>query len=158
VSVTRRTLQYADLDAVIADAELLLTKGYDKTGNWDLAQCCLHLTQWLTFPIEGFPKPPLPIRMMLWMMKVTIGRPKLNKYLAEKAFPTGKPTIPETVYQTGGDPKEAVAKLNAAVRKFQAHKGDVHPSPLFGSMTKDECTRLQLVHCAHHLSFLVPKM
>ena len=26
-----------------------------------------------------------------------------------------------------------------------------------GKMTKDEAEKLQLVHCAHHLSFLVPK-
>jgi len=122
-----------------------------------LSQVCLHLAQWLTFPIDGFPRPPLPIRALLWTMKVTVGRPKLNKYLADKAFPAGKPTMPETVAKPGGDPVDAVAKLRAAVRKFQAHAGDVYPSPLFGTMTKDECTRLQLVHCAHHLSFLVPK-
>jgi hypothetical protein len=28
---------------------------------------------------------------------------------------------------------------------------------LFGTMTKDQALRLQLVHGNHHLSFLVPK-
>jgi hypothetical protein len=43
------------------------------------------------------------------------------------------------------------------VERLKAHTGAIIPSPFFGPMSKDECVGLQLVHCAHHLSFLVPK-
>ena len=38
-----------------------------------------------------------------------------------------------------------------------AYRTDLGPSPLFGKMSRDELTRLHLIHCAHHLSFLTPK-
>ncbi len=54
----RRQLRFNDLDEVVRDAETLLAKGYQKAGNWDLAQCCKHLAEWMRFPVEGFPKAP----------------------------------------------------------------------------------------------------
>ena len=57
--IERRKLTFASLDEVAADAENLLAKGYDKAGNWDLAQVAGHVAEWMRFPIEGFPKPPI---------------------------------------------------------------------------------------------------
>ncbi len=156
MTVTRRALTFNTLDEVVADAENLLATGYERAGKWDLAQVCDHVAEWMRFPVQGFPKAFLPIRLILWMMKVTIGRKKFEGYLATKSFPAGKPTMPETVFKAGGDPLAAVAKLKQSVEALQNYKGEVHPSPLFGKMTYDECVRMQLVHCAHHLSFLVP--
>ena len=153
----RRELRFDSLDDVVRDAEHLLAVGYDRAGNWDLAQCCTHLAEWMRFPIDGFPKPPLPIRALLWVARHTVGKAKFREYVGGGRMPTGKPTMPQTVAAPGGDAAAAVVKLRQAVERFKAHAGDVHPSPLFGAMNKDEATRLQLVHCAHHLSFLVPR-
>ena len=157
MTVTRRTLKFDSLDAVVRDAESLLANGYDKAGNWDLAQVCNHLADWLRFPVEGFPKAPAPIRAMLWVMKKTVGRKKLLHYIATGSFPAGQPTMPQTVHSAEGDATAAVALLKTNVDRFQAFTGEIIPSPLFGPMTKDEAVQMQLVHCAHHLSFLVPK-
>jgi hypothetical protein len=153
--IERRKLSFTSLDEVVPDAENLLAKGYERAGNWDLAQVCSHLADWMRFPIDGF-EVPLFIRPFLWMMKVTVGKAKLRKYLAE-GMPAGKPTMPSTVAVSGGDPAAAIAKLKESVERFKAHTGPIHPSPLFGAMDKDTAMRLQLVHCAHHLSFLVPR-
>ena len=153
----RRQLQFNALDEIVPDAENLLAKGYAKAGNWDLAQVCGHLAEWLRFPVEGFPKAPAPIRAVFWVMRKTIGRRKLLTYITERSFPAGKPTMPETVMPPGGDPREAMEKLRKGVETLKAYTGTIVPSPLFGAMTKDEAVRMQLVHAAHHLSFLVPK-
>ena len=152
----RRELRFDNLGQAVADAETLLAKGYEKTGNWSLSQVCDHMTDWLTFPLDGFPKAPFPISTMLWVMKKTVGRKKFESYLASRSFPAGKPTMPQTVHAAGDDVK-SVAKLKAAVERFQKFDGPIVPSPLFGAMTKDEATQMQCVHLAHHLSFLVPK-
>jgi hypothetical protein len=152
----RRKLAFASLGEVVADAENLLAKGYDKAGNWDLAQVCGHLAEWMRFPIDGFPKLPLFLRPLFWLFRNTVGEAKRLKYTAE-GMPAGKPTMPQTVGQPGGDPAAAVAELKKTAALFAAHTGPIHPSPLFGAMNKDEALRLQLVHCAHHLSFLVPR-
>jgi hypothetical protein len=156
MAVERRKLTFTTLEDVAEDAENLLAKGYDQAGNWDLAQVAGHLAEWLRFPIEGFPKPPLLIKPMLWLMKVTAGKKMLEKILADGFTPGGR-TMPETVPPSGGNAAEAVGRLRSAVEGWKAHTGDVHPSPLFGAMTKETGLALQLKHAAHHLSFLVPK-
>jgi hypothetical protein len=153
----RRALAFNDLDEVVRDAENLQANGYEKAGNWDLAQVAGHLADWMRFPVEGFPRSPLPIRLMLGLIRKTVGRKKLLGYLSDKSFPAGKPTMPQTVPPPGGDPREAIGKLRASVDRLKGYAGPIVPSPLFGPMTKDEAVRMQLVHAAHHLSFLVPK-
>ena len=153
---TRRDLRFDQIGQAVADAENLLAKGYEKTGNWSLSQVCDHMTDWLTYPLDGFPKAPFPISAMLWVMKKTVGRKKFESYLTTRSFPAGKPTMPQTVHATGDD-AESVARLKKAAARFEQHTGPIVPSPLFGAMTKDEATQMQCVHLAHHLSFLVPK-
>jgi hypothetical protein len=153
----RRELRFDSLDDVVRDAEQLLAKGYDKAGNWDLAQACGHLANWMSYPLDGFPRPPLPIRLLLAVMRNTVGKRELRRVLDSGRMPAGGPTVRESVPPAGGDAAAAVARLRTAAERFRDHPGPVHPSPLFGALTKDEATRLQLVHCAHHLSFLIPK-
>ncbi len=152
----RRTLTFHSLDAAAADAERLYAVGYEKAGNWDLAQVAGHLANWMSYPIDGFPKAPLPVRMVLSVVRTTLGRKMFEKYMAE-GMPAGKPTMTQSVPPEGGDPATAVANMKAAANRFDAYTGELHPSPVFGQLTKEEAFKLQLVHCAHHLSFLIPK-
>jgi hypothetical protein len=154
----RRALQFHDLDEVAREVQRLHTGGYDQVGRWDLAQVCNHLADWMSFPQAGFPQAgPLPVRAMLWSLRNTVGRRMLRKILARQAMPPGGATIRETVHPPGGDESGAVERLRSTVRRFRAHAGPWHPSPLFGELTGDEWEQLQLVHCAHHLSFLIPR-
>lgn len=156
MTVTRRTLTFNTLDEVLADVERLQVKGYTATGKWDLAQVCQHLAEWVRFPVQGFPKMNPVFGLIFWMLRKTVGRKKLEGYLANKSFPAGKPTMPATVFPPGMAAQKATELLHASVVALQQHTGPVYPSPLFGAMTYDECVQMQLIHCAHHLSFLVP--
>jgi Protein of unknown function (DUF1569) len=154
--IERRKLKFATLDEAVADAESLLTKDYDRAGNWDLAQVAGHLADWMRFPLDGFPKVPLFIRPILWTVRTISGKQML-KTILEHGFTPGTRTVGETVPQPGGDPAAAVAILKETAGRWKTHPGNVHPSPLFGAMTRDTALQLQLVHCSHHLSFLIPK-
>jgi hypothetical protein len=154
---TRRRLSFVALDDVVRDAENLLAKGYDRAGNWDLAQVCSHLAAWMRFPMDGFPKVPLVLRPVVWLVRATVGKKMRAKVLAE-GFSTGGRTMPQTVPAPGGDATASVAQLKEDAERLKAFTGPIHPSPLFGAMTKDEAVQLQLKHCEHHLSFLVPKV
>jgi hypothetical protein len=154
---TRRDLTFATLDDVTRDAENLLARGYDRAGNWDLSQCCGHLTEWMRYPLDGYPKVPLVFAPVMWLTKATLGKGMLKKILSTGKFDAGGRTLKQTVPAPGGDDAAAVAKLRETVERFKAHAGPFHPSPLFGQMTRDEWVRLNLAHTAHHLSFLVPR-
>ena len=68
------------------------------------------------------------------------------------------PTMPSTVKEFNGcSVEDAIKGLEKAVGNFESHKGEYVPSPLFGQMTREQALELQLVHSAHHLSFLLPK-
>ena len=153
----RRELDFGDLDAVDSDLKSLQARGYLQVGRWDLAQVCGHLGEWMRFPLDGFPKPPIPVRLMLWSMRLTVGRRLLRKTLQARSMPSGGHTLPETVPPPGGDEPAAVERFRQVLRRFRAHDGRFHPSPLFGEMDRETLTQLQLIHCAHHLSFLVPR-
>lgn len=152
----RRPLRFDSLAEVVRDAENLLANGYDKAGNWDLAQCANHLAYWLTCPIDGFGKAPLVAQAFLWFARNTVGPGQLKKILAN-GFPPGGMTDPASVKPSDGNDAAAVQKLKTAVARFEAHDGPIVPSPFFGPMDKDTNRKLQQVHCAHHLSFLIPK-
>ncbi|VTT97661.1 Uncharacterized protein OS=Leptonema illini DSM 21528 GN=Lepil_0134 PE=4 SV=1: DUF1569 [Gemmataceae bacterium] len=154
--VERRKLSFASLDEVVAEAENLLARGYDRAGNWDLAQVAGHLANWLSYPVEGFPKVPLVLRPVVWLVRTTAGKRMRDGVLAN-GFAPGTRTVPETVPAAGGDAAAAVARLREAVERLKAHAGPIVPSPLFGPMDKDTAVRLQLRHCEHHLGFLTAK-
>jgi hypothetical protein len=153
MSTERRPLQFNNLDQVVQDLDQLLTVGYTKVGNWDLAQTCRHLDDWLRFSLDGYPKAPAPIRLMIWLMKVTIGRRQFKVC----GFRDRLPTIPETVHSADLESdSDAAQRLAETISRFESTSGPIQPSPLYGPLTYDEATQLHLIHCAHHLRFLKP--
>ena len=157
MTTRRRQLRFATLDEAVRDAEHLLSKGYDRVGNWDLAQCCHHLAVLMAYPIDGFPKFRFPLSVACWLLKHTVASGQLQKVLDCGAWPTGTPTDKRTVQSAGGSDAEAVARLGRAVERLLAHEGPLRPSPLFGMLDKETLVKLHRVHTAHHLSFLLPR-
>ena len=153
----REKLEFERLDDAVVHIESLLENGYEPLGKWNLAQCCEHLNYWITFPMDGFPNPGPVMGTVLWLMKLTVGKSQLRSIL-ENGFKDGVPTMPATVANSEGtDDRESFKKLRASVQRFNDHNGAIFPSPLFGEMTKEVATRLQLRHFEHHLSFLMSR-
>lgn len=155
--MAQRQLQFQALDDVASDIDVLLAAGYTKVGNWNLSQVCGHLDQWMGFAMDGFPKPPFPINAVLWTMKMTVGK-KLLRQILTSGFKPGGPTMPQTVPEAGStDDETAVRAFKETLSRFASYTGPIHPSPLYGQLDRDTAVQLQLAHCAHHLSFLLPK-
>ena len=153
----RRTVKFESLDAAVNEAELLLASGYDKTAQWNLGQVCGHLANWLSYPMDGFPKAPPPIRLMLWMARHSVGPGMLKKVLATGDMGTGKPTMPQSIPNPDADDRDGVAKYRAMVERANRFAGTPLPSPLFGPMDRETWVKLNCVHAAHHLAYLTPK-
>jgi hypothetical protein len=95
---------------------------------------------------------------MFWIARHTIGPRQLKKILDAKAFPSGGPTMPATVFPPEKcSDEEAVRQLGATVDRVNHHAGPLHASPLFGKLDRQTHIQLQLIHAAHHLGHLVPK-
>jgi hypothetical protein len=153
----RRALRFDSIEEVSREAETLLEQGYTRGGNWRLSQVALHLRDWLRYPIHGYPRMPLLLRPIMWTVRVTMGGRSLRKIIESGRMPQGGPTLPQTVHAATADESPAVNELKQAVDEWKNHRGPIHPSPVFGAWDYETATKLQLIHCAHHLSFLIPK-
>ena len=153
----KRKLKFNDLDEMMAEVRSLRENGYISNGNWTLGQCCGHVANWMSYPLDGFPVPPLPIRMMFWVMKKTVVPGMKRKILAE-GFKGGMMTAPESVpKQDETSDQQGVDQLQEIVDRVVAHEGTFHPSPLFGETDKEMHVKVTLLHAEHHLGYLEPK-
>lgn len=151
-----RKLSFDSLDSAIQDAEQLLSSGYETVGNWNLVQVCGHLENWLSYPMNGFPKMDLPADATSDPEAAEAGKVTLNNILSN-GFPNGVPTLPDTIPLADSvSEKAALGRLREVVEQFNEFEGDIVASPFFGVMDKATTLSLQLRHFAHHLGFLIP--
>jgi hypothetical protein len=146
----RRQLVFDDARSVAQDVDMLLARGCTPIAHWDLSECCDHLTKALEWSIA----PPDPMATV--SLSAQAPRETLLSILDTKSMPTGV-RHPNTIDPRRGDPSEAVERLKTALERVMSFNGDFQPHPFFGRMSADEWRRLHLIHCAHHLSFQVPK-
>jgi hypothetical protein len=145
-----RTLNFASFDEVIAEVNRLHSIGYTKAGQWDLAQVCDHLGYFMEAGLEGA-KFKVP-----WLIKKLFGKMVLNRMLRDKAMPRGKFTPHKPLPPSGQDEAAAIARFLRTLQRFASHPGEYVESPFFGHVPPEQCRELQLIHCRHHLGFLIP--
>ena len=145
-TTVRRPLDFRSPAEVVADAEHL-RRGYVRSGNWTLPQACWHLRAWADSLAARPMSEPTP--------EMLARRPLLDAIMAGAPLPDGRPALDELLPPaTAGDAD--VEAFLALMRDRQQHPPGPAMHRLWGPLTAAEHARLTLVHCGHHLSFLVP--
>jgi hypothetical protein len=143
----RRTgLRFEDIEAVVADLATL-RRGCERAGNWSLAQACWHLRNAIEATIRPTTQPATPAQQA--------ARARLDAVFAGGAMPSGIPA-PESITPPAKCTEAEVDALVAALRRVAGFTGPAADHPMFGPLTPAEYLKLNLIHCAHHLSHLVP--
>ena len=146
-----RKLQFANLQAASDEAQSLLQSGYDRCGNWSLAQICRHLRLVQDPSIDGYPR---------WMSLFAFLRPVMRRTLLPRLMqgnsPIGIPTSPVFVPPAELDDADEVLLFHRSVDRFKSHQGNYAAHPGFGRMDRDALETLHAAHAAHHLRFLKP--
>jgi hypothetical protein len=147
----RRPLRLPDLDAVVREAESLLASGYTRGGAWGLGQNAEHLARAIEQSMDGYPSLlPAPVRWLIrWMA--------LGKILRHEVITRKVPAPPYMRPADGVEDRAGVERLRAAVARFNAHAGPLHPSPAFGKLTREQWREVHVWHSEHHLSHLHPR-
>ncbi|WP_165251143.1 DUF1569 domain-containing protein [Paludisphaera soli] len=147
----RRELHFQHFDEISADLDRLL-KGHDSVGGWSLGQILDHLATVTRRTLEAPADSPQAKDLSL----------RVSDAQRDQVFATGK--LPEGIPLPGTlgapedcDPSEAADRLRAALADFEASPGPAAPHRLFGPLSKDQWRRLIGIHCAHHLSFAIPR-
>ncbi|WP_165222316.1 DUF1569 domain-containing protein [Aquisphaera insulae] len=144
----RRTLNFTSLDEIMPEVERL-QKGCTTVGAWSLGQICQHLAT-VARRVVDHPAVATP-DTSLWVspeQKASVFR--------SRQIPEGLPAPSEVLPGAEVDTPHAVESLRSAIAHFQASDGPKIPHRFFGYLTRDEWVQLQCIHCAHHLSFLIP--
>jgi hypothetical protein len=136
---------------VLAYAERLHRNGYERTGKWDLAQVLDHLTYFMKGSLDGYTfKVP-------WIIKALLGKFVLRRILSQKRMKRGVFTPQKPLPVPGGDEAAALERFRETLHRTVNHQGEFQPSPFFGQLTREESLELNLIHCRHHLGYLIPK-
>ena len=145
---TRRDLSYANEDEVIADVEKL-RRGHVRLGAWTFDQICWHLEQGVRYRMAPPPHPPNTPEQ-----DARVG--VLKQVLASGKLP-GNIVAPDPMVPPKDPGPHAVDSFLQSMREFKAFPGPIAPHRIFGKLRDEgDARRLNLIHCAHHLSYLVP--
>ncbi|HEX2837719.1 MAG TPA: DUF1569 domain-containing protein [Phycisphaerales bacterium] len=152
-----RVLRFESMADVLADAERIAASDragtLRRTGNWTAAQAMNHVSAFMEYPYDGYPKelstPPWFVRVILKLMK--------NKYM-KGPLPKGVkiPKIPGgTVGATDGPIDAAMVRFKKAAARLKASAPTV-ANPIFGPMSHEEWVQLHCRHAELHFGYLHP--
>ena len=152
MSVRRRDLVFPQLSDASSDVRQLRSVGYELVGNWSLAQILEHLSKSLEMAIvrPDF-KMNFLIRPIFKMMLLPMMRRGKPMGMTVKVPPTLAPS-------DNLDEAAAAEKFHAMIANLSDPNTEFQPfNPLMGKLTRDQWLVMQRWHCAHHLSYAVPK-
>jgi hypothetical protein len=144
----RRLIRYANEDEAIADVERL-RKGYTQIGGWSLPQMAWHLNLAVRARMKPGPHPPDSPEQIA-------RRPMAQHVLSMNGYLPDGITAPEPMQPPADAPDTSVDDLITALRELKGYTAEIAPHRLFGRLPDADARRLNLIHCAHHLSYLVP--
>jgi hypothetical protein len=143
----RRQLSFNSEDEVIADVQRL-RRGCVQHGGWSLPQMCAHLDKSVQSRMRPGPFPPNTPEQ-------DAREPQFRGILVSGRLPDGI-AAPDTMMPPPQCGEDAIDALLATLTTFKRFPGPIAPHRLFGQLSDADARRLNLIHCAHHLSYLTP--
>jgi hypothetical protein len=144
----RRSISYQSFQEIMPDVDRLLN-GHTTVGRWSMAQICRHVATVMRRVVDlpaSTPHDPSQL----------VSDEQKRQVFESNMIPESLPGPPELMPPERLDVHQEVEGLRHAIAHYTASPGPVIKHRLFGKLSKDEWDRLQLMHAAHHLSFVVP--
>lgn len=152
----RRKLRFDTLAALRTDLEQLETAhragSLRHTGNWLPGRNLAHLAAFANYAFDGYPmrSPPWFIRLLVKGRKDTYIRGTMPLGVRIPGVAGGTVGADDVPFDEG------LARLRAALDRLE-RTAPTRPNPLFGPLTHEEWTQMQLRHAELHLGFLHPR-
>ncbi|MDQ3438916.1 MAG: DUF1569 domain-containing protein [Planctomycetota bacterium] len=147
MSDARRQLKFDNEDEVIAEVHRL-RRGYVEAGAWSLPRMCAHLDKAVQFRMQPGPFPP--------NTREQDGRKdQVRGILASGKLPEGI-VAPDAMLPPDHCGDESIDGFIATLELYKRFPGPTAPHRIFGHLAEPDARRLNLIHCAHHLSYLTP--
>ncbi len=146
----RRTLHFKSVDDILRDAEEITSGEVRHLGNWTPGKILKHIAITMDNSVDGVDfKAPLLIRIFARLMKKSFlnNTMKSGFQMPEKMKPHFSPPDDVSI-------EEGLTALREAIERYKSAT-DLQPSPVLGSLTRDEYDKLHMRHAEMHLSFIV---
>ncbi len=148
----RRKIDLQDLNGVLDEVKRLHDGGYDRAGNWNLSEILSHCGQFMEYSLEGFDfKAPLP--PLIGLLKPLLRKVILSRRSIQAGFKNPEPLDPDV----HGSEQDMIDWFTPILRRVRDQTAAFHPSPLFGKLTPLQWRDMHVIHCSHHLGFLIPR-
>lgn len=119
----------------------------EPSAGWPWARVLEHCAQSIEYSIDGFP------RLKPGFIRATVGRIVARRFLSRGALSHDlQAEIPGASALAEDDPTHALARLQRAVERFEAHDGQLADHFIFGRVDKADYDRLHAMHIENHLS------
>ena len=143
-----RELDFATEDDAIAEVERLRRGCSPVAGKWTLEQACWHLNAAVLYRMKQGPFPPNTSEQ-------DSRAGALQQVLTSGKLPPGI-NAPDDMIPPAESDARAVDALITSLKQLRDYKGKIAPHRIFGHLSDADARRLNLIHCAHHLSKLAP--
>lgn len=144
----RRSLSFEELSQVVPEV-LRLGAGCRTVSRWSFAQICQHLANSFNGSIDG-------LDLSRHRFKRFFIAKSMLRYTLRYGIPTNYTVDPNIEPPPDVDLADAIEALSRAVERYRGHRGPLQAHPLFGKMPRHVWDRVHCIHCAHHLSFVLP--
>jgi hypothetical protein len=145
---SRRKVEFASLQDILADAERMSGGNVRTLGNWSTDQIFAHLAKSMQGSIDGSKfTAPWYFRLIGLLMK---------KRMLKGPMPPGFQLPPDAARELVPGPKsteEGLSELHAAIARLERESKHA-PNAVLGKLTKEEWDQLHCTHAALHMSFL----
>lgn len=146
-----RQVRFSNFDELTADVATLRGRSYEQGGEWDLSKIEDHLAKSIVAPLDG--EGPRLIWPASAVARWIVTRMVQTQQYPQFQFPAPKFMQPRPDVR----PEQADAAFDEALVRARQQNGPTVTTRAFGTFRTEIWKGLQLLHAAHHLSFLNPK-
>lgn len=135
---------------MLTEIARLETGGYRSTGSWTLGQVCDHLATVARLSLDEGVKP------MPWVVRKLLARFFLRGVLKKRTMSAGMRAPKKLMPRDDATDANGLSRWRDVCRELVERPRETYFNPAFGPMDRKSFDDLQLLHAAHHLSFLGP--
>ena len=130
---------------------LATARGARTTGAWPLPAVLEHLAQSVEMSLDGYPQP----RSALFQNTVGAAAFAVFQWRGRMGHGLDEPIPGAPALALPGDLATSVARLHAAIARFEQHGGALAPHFAYGRLDKAQYARAHTFHIANHQDEIV---
>lgn len=130
---------------------LAAARGARSTGAWPLPAVLEHLAQSIEMSLDGYPQP----RSALFQNTLGAAAFAVFQWRGRMSHGLDEPIPGAPPLALPGDLTASVARLRAAIARFDGHSGALAPHFAYGRLDKAQYARAHAFHIANHQDEIV---